>query len=323
MIDDALVVNASDEQLDRVMQPKVRGALALHELTQAMSLDFFVLLSSATTSLGSPGQSAYVAANSYLEGLADYRLSQGLPAICVAWGAVDDVGYVARNSRAKENLIQKFGAKGITSSQVLKELERQIMSARNAAIGSSTGVDSITRTGSFLYLNWAEVRRRLPTAAQPKYRWLDGCADMATGDTELVDLSALLAELEPAARHAKVVTLLAAQVEKILCMADGEIDLEQSLFEQGMDSLMGVELVGIIQQKFSVDIPPMALVESPTLPRVADRVLRALSLDAAGEQGIESDDEDMDLLRIDSLADRHADTDKSDVEQVSSALAVA
>ena len=248
VIDDALVVNASDEQLDRVMQPKVRGALALHELTQAMSLDFFVLLSSATTSLGSPGQSAYVAANSYLEGLADYRLSQGLPAICVAWGAVDDVGYVARNSRAKENLIQKFGAKGITSSQVLKELERQIMSARNAAIGSSTGVDSIARTGSFLYLNWAEVRRRLPTAAQPKYRWLDGCADMATGDTELVDLSALLAELEPAARHAKVVTLLAAQVEKILCMADGEIDLEQSLFEQGMDSLMGVELVGIIQQ---------------------------------------------------------------------------
>jgi len=50
-------------------------------------------------------------------------------------------------------------------------------------------------------------------------------------------------------------------------------------------------------------------------------VLRALSLDAAGEQGIESDDEDMDLLRIGSLADRHADIDKSDVEQVSSVLA--
>ena len=321
VIDDALVVNASGEQLDRVMQPKVRGALALHALTQTMPLDFFVLLSSATTSLGSPGQSAYVAANSYLEGLADYRLSQGLPAICVAWGAVDDVGYVARNSRAKENLIQKFGAKGITSAQVLQELEHQILSDHNAAIGSSADADSITRAGSFLYLNWAEVRRRLPTAAQPKYRWLDGCADMAAGDTELVDLSALLGELAPAERHAKVVTLLATQVEKILCMADGEIDIEQSLFEQGMDSLMGVELVGIIQQKFSVDIPPMALVESPTLPRVADRVLRALSLDAAGEQGVDSDDEDMDLLRIGSLAGRHADIDKSDVEQESSVLA--
>jgi acyl carrier protein len=161
----------------------------------------------------------------------------------------------------------------------------------------------------------------LPTAAQPKYRLLDGCADMAAGDTELVDLSALLGELAPAERHAKVVTLLATQVEKILCMADGEIDIEQSLFEQGMDSLMGVELVGIIQQKFSVDIPPMALVESPTLPRVADRVLRALSLDAAGEQGVDSDDEDMDLLRIGSLADRHADIDKSDVGQESAVLA--
>ena len=84
---------------------------------------------------------------------------------------------------------------------------------------------------------------------------------------------------------------------------------------------MGVELVGIIQQKFSVDIPPMALVESPTLPRVAAGGLRALSLDAAGEQGVDSDDEDMDLLRIGSLAGRHADIDKSDVEQESSVLA--
>ncbi len=321
VIDDALVVNASDEQLDRVMQPKVRGALALHALTQSMPLDFFVLLSSATTSLGSPGQSAYVAANSYLEGLADYRLSRGLPAICVAWGAVDDVGYLARYSYAKENLKQKFGAKGITSSQVLQEIERQILSHHNTAIGCATDGDSISSVGSFLYLNWAEVRRRLPTAAQPKYRWLDGSTDMAVDDTELVDLSALLAELAPAERHAKVVTLLAAQVEKILCMADGEIDIEQSLFEQGMDSLMGVELVGIIRQKFSVEIPPMALIESPSLPRVADRVLRALSLDAAGEQGIVDNDEDMDLLRIDALADRHADIDKSDVEQESAVLA--
>lgn len=67
----------------RVIAPKVVGAGNLHEISSGLELDFFVLYSSATTLFGNPGQSAYVAANSWLEGLARWRCVNGLPATCM------------------------------------------------------------------------------------------------------------------------------------------------------------------------------------------------------------------------------------------------
>src|SRR4029077_17767299 len=42
--------------------------------------------------LGSPGQGAYAAANSWVDGLVAYRRSRGLPAIGINWGPWAEVG---------------------------------------------------------------------------------------------------------------------------------------------------------------------------------------------------------------------------------------
>jgi hypothetical protein len=57
-----------------------------------------VLFSSATSFVGNPGQSAYVAANAYMEGLARRRKAEGLPALAIAWGAIANTGVLARTS---------------------------------------------------------------------------------------------------------------------------------------------------------------------------------------------------------------------------------
>src|SRR5690606_37912404 len=92
VIDDGLIRNATAEQIERVLAPKVLGGQHLDAATRDLSIDFFVMFSSGTTLFGNPGQANYVPANIWLEGLARQRRAQGRPATCVRWGAIDDVG---------------------------------------------------------------------------------------------------------------------------------------------------------------------------------------------------------------------------------------
>jgi len=85
-----------EAELRAVMLPKVSGAWQLHVQTQADELDFFVLCSSVTALLGTPGQANYAAANAFLDGLAHARRVQGLAGLSVNWGPWAEVGMVAR-----------------------------------------------------------------------------------------------------------------------------------------------------------------------------------------------------------------------------------
>src|SRR5690606_19398543 len=69
VIDDGLVRGATAEQIERVLAPKVVGAMRLDAATRHLPLDFFITFSSATTLFGNPGQANYVAANAFLEAL--------------------------------------------------------------------------------------------------------------------------------------------------------------------------------------------------------------------------------------------------------------
>ncbi len=76
----------------RVVAPKIDGARLLHTLTLGDPLDFFILYSSVATVLRSAGQGDYTAGNAYLDALARYRRSLGLPALSVCWPAWREVG---------------------------------------------------------------------------------------------------------------------------------------------------------------------------------------------------------------------------------------
>jgi hypothetical protein len=53
---DGFVVNQSTEQFHQVMPGKLQAAWHLHQLTQTLPLDWFVLFSSITSVLGSPAR---------------------------------------------------------------------------------------------------------------------------------------------------------------------------------------------------------------------------------------------------------------------------
>jgi polyketide synthase 5 len=95
VVDDATLTNITDDLIDRDWAPKVYGAWNLHTATADEPLDWFCSFSSAAALVGSPGQGAYAAANSWLDGFTHWRRARGLPATAIGWGAWAQIGRAA------------------------------------------------------------------------------------------------------------------------------------------------------------------------------------------------------------------------------------
>ncbi len=270
VIEDALIRNTNAEQIRKVFAPKILGAQYLHELTRDMKMDFFVLFSSATTLFGNPGQGNYVAANAQLEALAMARRAAGLPALCVRWGAIDDVGFLARNEQIKNALQSRMGGSTIQSADALNILEELIITDR-----SNLGV---------LELDWQALSRFLPSAPSPKFHDLLGqVAEGESDEDHADDIQRLLAELPPEELAATFRELLKAEIGEILRIPPEKLDATRSVYDMGLDSLMGVELALAIESRFGIRLPVMALSESPTIEKLADKIIAQLK--SAGAPG--------------------------------------
>jgi len=86
LLEDGPLMTLSAESLTRVFEPKVDGIEALWRACSDLELDWLVLYSSAASTLGSPGQANYVAANAYLDAFGEYARGKGVRVFCCNWG---------------------------------------------------------------------------------------------------------------------------------------------------------------------------------------------------------------------------------------------
>lgn len=289
VINDGLVRNMDADQIRSVLAPKALGALHLHEMTLDSALDFFILFSSATTLFGNPGQGNYVAANACLEALASHRRASGLAATCVRWGAIDDVGFLARNEKIKDALQGRMGGSALNSAIALDVLESMLVADR-----SSLGV---------MELDWKALSRFLPSAGSPKFSELARHAEESEGDEEdSDDIQRMLAELPDEELLATLTEMLKSEVGEILRVSPDKIDATRSIYDMGLDSLMGVELVVALESRFGIRLPVMALSQSPTIAKLAERIIQQLK----GNDEMEAaSDEKAILAQAKQLASQH------------------
>src|SRR5262249_20304001 len=104
VLEDSLLTNLDDDLMTRILAPKVSGAWNLHLATRERSLDQFILFSSLSSVIGHSGQGNYASANTFLDQLAHYRRTLGLPATAINWGYLGDVGILSQNERLGERL---------------------------------------------------------------------------------------------------------------------------------------------------------------------------------------------------------------------------
>ncbi|WOZ36813.1 SDR family NAD(P)-dependent oxidoreductase [Paenibacillus polymyxa] len=73
VIHDNFILKKSREEFIEVLGPKVKGLVHLDEASSGQDLDFFVLFSSISGSMGNPGQADYATANAFMDAYAAYR----------------------------------------------------------------------------------------------------------------------------------------------------------------------------------------------------------------------------------------------------------
>lgn len=266
VIDDALIRQLDEDHFMHVFMPKAQGAWNLHRLTEKIPLDFFVVYSSMTTFLGNPGQANYVAGNTYLESLVHFRRGRGLPGLFVAWGPIDDVGFLTRHQTVKEGLEARIGSKAMPSDSAMRILEKLLGE-------KATGMAVID-------FDWRKIQRVMPGAQAPKYEEQVRMAKfMGSGSEQNESIKSQLAALSTEKAMDLIKELLAQEVGHILRLPTDKVDTEKSVFDLGMDSLMGMELAIAIEDRFVVKLPMMALAEGGSIERIAIYVAGLLNGD--------------------------------------------
>ncbi|HYM01699.1 MAG TPA: SDR family NAD(P)-dependent oxidoreductase [Stellaceae bacterium] len=287
VIEDAAVATMSPDRFREVLRPKVAGATNLDQLTRDMPLDFFVLYSSAVTLFGNPGQSNYVAANLYLEALAAQRRAAGLPALAVLWGAIEGVGHLARNAEVAKAMSERLGVRLLPPKRALERMEQ-------ALLGDVSQV-------AIAEFSWSRLMHSPRLAQSPKYALVRPAPDEPAieGEREGGDLGEKLAALPEAQRYLYVQQLVIGHLAAVLRVPATRLDVNQSLLDLGMDSLMVVELQLAMEQQFGIAISPMELMDVATVGELARRIAEKLGVEprnAAAEEAPPADPEDIDML---------------------------
>ncbi len=195
--------------------------------------------------------------------MAKNRRASGLAATCVRWGVIDDVGFLARNEKLKDTLQSRMGGSALNSAIALDVLESMLVSDR-----SNLGV---------MELDWKALSRFLPSAGTPKFSELSSLLGDNDGDQDTVDdIQRLLSELSDEDLLTTLIEMLKSEVGEILRVSVDKIDETRSIFDMGLDSLMGVELVVALESRFGTRLPVMALSQSPTIIKLAERIFQHL-----------------------------------------------
>lgn len=253
VLDDALLPQQSVERFRTTLLPKALGAWNLHRLTRKDDLDFFILYSSISSVLGSPGQANYATANALLDGLVAERRAQGLPATSVNFGPWAHGG-MAASEAARANL----GAQGLVSVEPTAALN-----ALGEIVAHGTGQATVIKA------NWQRAAKMLRGSRPPILDHLLPRETTTTpGDSELLKK---LHEVPEAERVSFLTEFLQQEVQQFLRLAQPPAATSRFL-DLGTDSLMAVELRNRLYGQFggAFTISATAVFDYPTISSLAE-----------------------------------------------------
>jgi NAD(P)-dependent dehydrogenase (short-subunit alcohol dehydrogenase family) len=267
VLSDATLLEQSWPRFLQVMAPKIDGSWLLHRLTAHIPLDHFVLFSSSAAILGAAGQGNYAAANSFMDALAHFRHSRGLPALSIDWGPWDEVGMAAAMDPKARAQRASHGLRAFPPDEALRLLERAMLDAR-PQIGILSVDWGALLAGAAPLLRRSSIFKDLagasPVAAAP---------EPAAAPNPVVER---FVRAEPAQRQSLAHAYVMEQVMRLLGAESHALDPNEPLTLQGFDSLMALELRDVVETELQISMPILTFFRSNSISELTTYVLGEL-----------------------------------------------
>ncbi|MDB9527421.1 SDR family oxidoreductase [Oscillatoria sp. CS-180] len=229
------------EQCQKQFQPKVQGTLVLSNLLKNYALDFCVLTSSLASVLGGLGYVSYTAANSFLDTFVR-RHNQ----LCGSnWLSLNWDGWQQRQGGepSQSGAGDELAALAIAPQEGIQAFDAVLASQITPQVLiSATPLKS--RIDKWIKMSQRATQRSVSTAAASR----EGLPNYQ-------------------APRNQIEANIAAIFQSLLGI--DQIGINDSFFDLGGDSLVGMRLVTNLRQTFAVDLPIVAIFDSPTIAHLA------------------------------------------------------
>ncbi|KAI1097720.1 putative polyketide synthase [Jackrogersella minutella] len=272
---------------------KVQGTRNLHNALadgHESSLDFFLLFSSISGTIGSPTEPSYCAANSYMDSFARHRRARGLKAISLALGVITEVGYLHEHAD-REAIFTRRGLQPTNEDELLQLVDLAIAHPDS---NGTPGYDRLMRahllTGLEMQVAKAQALDPRSTAfdilfQDPRAGLLKASFDRDVGDIKNaapVSKAKLTQQIQEAVLRGEslqiaVSQVLATKFSNIIMLPPEQFKHDQPLVNFGLDSMLAAEFRTFIFQATQVDLPFMTLLSKKvTMDNVVTTVVEQI-----------------------------------------------
>ena len=277
---DTLFAEHTFEDWNAVVDPKVKGTWNLHNALKDQPLDFFVLFSSISGIVGTRGQAAYAAANTFLDSFVSYRHGLGLPASCLDIAMMVGIGYLAENASLYDHL-QGQDFHPLREVDLIDALQLSMASQLSSKTGSI--IDGI-KDPSQLVLGlrsrkplsdsanrtiWKHDRRMslyhntsgtTSTSGISGNDGLNVFLDSIVADSSLLDAQLSMEFLS---------RLIGTQIYLFMMHPIEELEVSQTLSGLGVDSLVTIEIRNWWRRSLGVEVSTLEILGAGTISGLA------------------------------------------------------
>ena len=280
---DRILEMMKSEDYNIALRPKVAGTKNLIMGVESDDLDFFLLLSSCVSIVGSRSQSNYAAANSYMDALAMSSLNPRTHYASLNATLVEDSDLAAQPERirnlARQGCIPmsvdellRLSEYLMSPQAMLDQYKQVVVGFNRQSVSSQEGLYTL-KSALFNHLPYTENKAGGNSSGKAASQSIEELLSIAKYTQEINSIVAkyvLLCELSCKRRAYDNYRALAEKLSALVAI--DEISLESPIDEFGLDSLIAIELKNWIGRVFQAAMQTNEILDAPNIRTLASKV---------------------------------------------------